>query len=107
MRKSWPWWLLAAYAGLSLLDYGLTTTALRIGRMGLSSAAGGSYEGNPVAAWLFLHDGTVSVLVYKVLTVVVGALLLLVIRPMWTVLGAGVLWQLVGVCSVMYVFVSA
>jgi hypothetical protein len=120
MRKSISWrrprWLLALYAALSLLDYGLTMAALRIGRMDLSPAAGGPYEGNPVAVWLFIHEGAVSVLLFKGMATVMGMLLLVIIRPMWThyawvravtwvLLGAGVVWAFVGVCSGVYVLV--
>lgn len=105
----WPWVLLAVYAGVSALDYGLTLTALTQGRMSLSpTTTGRPYEGNPLVVRLFTHEGVGAVLGYKMLAVDVCALLLLVSRPMWVryawgrdvtgvLLGAAVAWRVLAV----------
>lgn len=124
-RQTWhqrqAWVVLAVYAALTLLDFLLTTT-LATGRMGLTPApatapAGHAYEANPIAVWLFVHEGTGAVLLGKALGVCLGALLLLISHPMWgrhtwvpvvtlALLWAAVGWTALGVCSGLVVLIG-
>lgn len=111
-HQAWSW--LCIYAALSLADHGLTQYALTTGRLGWTPGA--PYTAAPWAMWLLVQQGTVSVQAYKGLAVIVGALLLICVCPVWShpwvrrvtigVLGAGIAWEVLSLIGVIYVLLG-